>query len=294
MRNNFFSGDASMMSRILCASLIAVMTFACSKSDSESIASDEIYANFTIVGKGSSVECSASLYVGGIPGTMLELSGQDALLCGLGDVTTRFKGNSGSYSATGLPFEEGKSYQVVFARGKGQCVDNDEQHVSAAVLPAAITIASPASGSTHNKSSDLTLTWTAATSTNVMISLVGEKLNEAQEKVTATYSETSPDDGSFTIAKANFSNWINASGMKITLTRINSGSHSSSLKGGSTKAIQTHSVDINLSGSLASGAAEMSLPSPRPMALSKSKELSRDVKDLSGMRVNEKLCGRSP
>ncbi len=283
-----------MMGRILFASLIAVITSACSKSDSDSVASDEIYANFTIVGKGSSVECSASLYVGGIPGTALELSGQDALLCGLGDVTTRFKGNSGSYSATGLPFEEGKSYQVIFARGKGQCVDNDEQHVSAAVLPAAITIASPATGSTHNKSSDLTLTWTAATSTNVLISLVGEKLNDAQEKVAANYSETSPDDGSFTIAKANFANWINASGMKITLTRINSGSHSSSLKGGSTKAIQTHSIDINLSGSLASGAAEMQPPKPAPISLSHSEYLSSDEKELSGMRVNQKLCSRAP
>jgi hypothetical protein len=59
----------------------------------------------------------------------------------------------------------------------------------------------------------------------------------------------------------------------------------------SDQSIQTHAIDINLSGSLASGAAETSLPKARPIALSNSKEFFTDVKDLSEMRVHQKLCG---
>lgn len=236
------------MKKLIFAAILSLAGAACSSSDSSSIASDEIYATFEISGDGSKVECLASMTVGGSTGTLLDLTDNDSLHCGLVDTLTAFKGNSGSYKATGLTYTVGETYDVLFSRGQGQCVSKDEQHKSSAKLPAAISITAPANSSTQNRNQDMTVTWAASDADLVEVSISGKKTDSSGNETADTFTVESKDDGSEVISKIHYASWLSSAGITVTVRRINNGTFATSLKGGSIRGVQSDKATLSLSG----------------------------------------------
>lgn len=237
------------MKKLILGICVVVAMSGCSSSDSSSIASDEIYANFEISGDGNKVECQAYLTVGGLTGTQLNLTDNDSLHCGLSDTLSAFKGSSGSYKATGLSYSVGETYDVLFSRGQGQCVSKEEQHKSSAKLPAAISISSPADSSTQNRAQDLTVVWTASDADLVEVSISGKKTGTDGTETSDSFSVESTDDGSEVISKTHYASWLSSSGITVSVRRINNGTFATSLKGGSIRGVQSDEVKLSLSGS---------------------------------------------
>lgn len=125
----------------------------CATSSSENIGTVEIHPEYTLTGNSaSSVECAATFRVGGSLGTYLELTSGDNVTCSDGTNTVTMTKESDffggvSYKATGLTYGANRTYTFTFNRPN----KTGETFASTVTLPAAVTIATPASDASVSK-----------------------------------------------------------------------------------------------------------------------------------------------
>lgn len=231
-----------IMHKIVLVPLL-VLASACSKSSSTSVDTSEIYLNADITGNSSnSVSCSASLHVGGLTGTYIELSGSDAIYCSDGTTEKEMDANTSvigsvTYSASGLAYSTTATYTVRLRH-------SGSDYSATAQLPTALAITAPTAGATQTKNTAMTVTWTAATSDRIRL-----VVDYASGTSSGSFElPLESDDGTAQFAASSTAISITGNvASTLTGTRTISGSAMpSGIKGGTIEGHQEKSVTFTL------------------------------------------------
>lgn len=229
------------------ATLIVVFTSACSTTNSDNVSTGGIYAALSISENGAVAQASATFYVGGITGTVLQLSAGDSVACN-GNVLSEQQNLFGGYSYVGNcgTLTAGAMYSFVFTRDSAS--GNDEVYTSTVTLPEAVNITAPADASTFTRGNPINVTWTASTD-SVLVTLSGQGTSSDPGGGSTSFSSTNSasDNGAYTIIGTDTdpdSITGAISNAYITVRRSRSGTMDASLDG-SISASRSDSV-INL------------------------------------------------
>ena len=95
----------------------------------------------------------------------------------------------------------------------------------------------------------MTVTWAASNADKVQVSITGKKSDGNGGEMADSYEVDSSDDGTEVITKDRYASWTANSVITVIVRRINNGTFATSLKGGSIRGVQSHSVTVGLSGS---------------------------------------------
>jgi hypothetical protein len=213
----------------------------CAQSESAAIATSEMVATYELKGDGGRLECNATFNVGGTFGTYLELTGDDEAWCGDGERAVKLKKLDsflGAVSYTGgseLRYEPGRTYTFTFKRTAANTFN------STVILPEPVTITAPTPNNLYKKGGTLYTVWNAGSG-----SLIDILLSWRHQSETHSQRVESRDTGTY-VFSAFDTNLQNAKGdvpTSVTVTRINRGSHTSGLKGGSISAKQSQTVSF--------------------------------------------------
>ncbi|MBS1984105.1 MAG: hypothetical protein JST16_08020 [Bdellovibrionales bacterium] len=226
--------------QLFAALTLSALLGACAPdSKSGAIDNSEFYVVNTITADPAkqTVTCRSDLTVGGSGGTTLTLSDEDSLSCSV-DTTKKSmsKSSAGTYDYSDMSYSVGKTYSVTLERtGSSEC-GKSGTFTGSVTLPEAVNITSPANNGTVSRSTALTITWTAGTGDSIDLTLSG---------VSSSISKTTTDTGSTSFDASQMANYPEATGT-LKLTRTKNGQHPSGIKGGSTQAVQTQSISINV------------------------------------------------
>lgn len=127
----------------------------CSKTKSENVKTDGIYAEFELVGNNkNSIICSATLKVGGSTGTVIDLSNGDVLTCD-GYPMDRSEDLLGviRYQVQ-LSYQKDKVYNIVFHRPE------EKPYVASVIVPELIKGLNPLNGAIVKKGTNIDVIWT--------------------------------------------------------------------------------------------------------------------------------------
>lgn len=150
--------------------LILLITFTgCSSTTSDNIKTSGMYALFTIEAKygKESVDARASLQVGGITGSYIELIGDDAIYCDDVKLSIR-KPGIGIIDYVGtLPSKKaGEKYVFKFKR-------KDEEHIIEVTQLQVVNIKRPVQSEIFKIGQDITVQWEPKSTENINLSLDG-------------------------------------------------------------------------------------------------------------------------
>lgn len=129
--------------------------------ESEDIRTSGIWASFEVLATGNGESSVKSqLRVGGDSGTLVNLTGQDKLICSVGDALSKTLAKSGDYyKGTFAADAGGTQFKFAFSRG-----DADEAAPNSVVtLPDAFTIGGVTDGQQVSRAAALTITWEPST-----------------------------------------------------------------------------------------------------------------------------------
>ncbi|WP_413287451.1 Ig-like domain-containing protein [Bdellovibrio sp. HCB337] len=214
--------------------LLTSVLISCSTTTSDNVDTDGIYAVLTIQEDGANTRADATFYVGGMTGTVLQLTAGDSVTCNGNAMTENqdlfgkyyYYGNCGTLTA-------GATYTFTFTRNGD---DGPESYSSSVVMPAAITISSPNDGATFTRGQTIPVTWNAGSDT-VEVSISGSGTS-ASGSGSTTYSRSHgslDDDGAYTILATDTDPDDTITGVianaAISVTRSRSGTMASGLDG---------------------------------------------------------------
>lgn len=170
------------------------------KVESEDIRTSGIWASFEVKATGNGkASVESELRVGGDSGTVIELTGEDKLVCTAAE-TSKTLGKSGNAYKASLPIDAGGTlFTFAFNRG-----DEDEAAPNSNVtLPDPFTIAGVTSAQEVSRAAQLTVTWEAsATADPMKWELDGDCLFSTDGKVAT--------DGTLTLAGDDFNPTLTA------------------------------------------------------------------------------------
>lgn len=138
--------------------VLAVFAMGCAKTLSDNIKTDGFYASYKISGNNAGTAvCTASLQVGGVTGTYIDLVNGDVVTCdGQSMSRSEFAGII-TYTAS-VPYVVGKTYNVVLTRaGEGS-------YTASVVLPEQIANFSPSGNPSFQKGSIINASWNTSSS----------------------------------------------------------------------------------------------------------------------------------
>jgi hypothetical protein len=185
--------------------LIFIFTVGCSTTNSDNVNTEGFYVVFELTADGANTRGDATFYVGGLTGTVVQLSAGDSVTCNGNpmnesqDLFNRYYywGGCGALTVDA-------TYTFVFTRSTAS---GDEVYTSTVTMPEALTLTSPGDGSTHNRGAPINVTWTAG-SDSIVLRLTGDGDSAESPGSTTTFSATEgaqADDGvaSFTGTQTN-------------------------------------------------------------------------------------------
>ena len=180
------------------AALTIALAAGCSEDvDSDDVATDAIYANFSVNAEGDGAShVLATLRVGGpSSNTYLDLTDYDSLMASVND-TAKGMTQSGNAYVTTFPFDaEDTPFRVSFLRSHApdaECAGVSAPN-STVTLPRPFSITAPAQDASISRASDLTFTWSdSGESDDMSWALDGPCIQYMADSI-------ENDNGSFTI-----------------------------------------------------------------------------------------------
>lgn len=224
----------------------AALAFAagCTTADSTDLKTSGIYATITATGDGAGkTQVSTVLQLGPLSTAFVQLKGMDALTATSGTQTVTLKEFNLlgliSYTGTLDGDAEGKAFTVALTRS----ADDKSAPMSTGVLPAQLTITSPAASAQFKRGTDpIEVKWDNAGKTDpIEVELSGTCVQ--------TVSKTPSDTGSLTIAaadlKPNKEKEMDTCDVTVSVKRTRAGTLDPAYgKGGTVRGIQQRSVKI--------------------------------------------------
>jgi hypothetical protein len=162
------SGNTRIKSSGLVLILTCITVPGCSRTESENVASNGIYAEMELVGNEEGyTDVEARLRVGGpLSLTELELSGSDRLLAHANGLTQELNASGNlldiRYKTRFNFIDADTSFRIEFDRSNGTSAPN-----SVATLPQGFTLSAP-DGLTYTRDQDITITWDPAFTPDAM------------------------------------------------------------------------------------------------------------------------------
>ncbi len=231
------------MTRILLVTALAILS-GCTTASSTDIKTSGLYATITGTGNGQGeTAVSATLQLGPLSTTFVELAGTDSLSATSGNGKSPLKKfdllGLVSYNGTLSGDDEGKSVTVALARG----ADDTGAPSSTLTLPAKFALTAPAAAATFIRGKDaIEVKWDKSGKSDPMsVELTGSCIQ--------TVSQTPSDSGSVIIAaadiKASKDNETKTCDVTVLVKRTRNGTLDPAYgKGGSVRGIQARSVSV--------------------------------------------------
>lgn len=148
---------------------IILVLYGCSSTTSDNIKTSGIYAIFTIENKygEDTVTAKASLQVGGITGSYIELVGDDKLYCDDKELSSRKPGLGIIEYAAQLPKKNaGEKYVFKFKR-------KDEEHTIEVIQLKEVHIVEPSQSQTFKISQDIKIKWEPISTEDIDLTIDG-------------------------------------------------------------------------------------------------------------------------
>lgn len=210
----------------------------CSNTKSDNVKTSGIHATFSVEGNNqNSVNCQATLQVGGATGTYLDLTSGDSVTCNGNSMSRSELLGIITYSAT-VPYQVGSTYTIVLTR------TGENPYSSSVVLPEAISNVSPSSAISQQKGSAINVSWTP--SSNATEDSFSASLSATG--VSALLTDSPPEQGALGFGSTDTTPSpvsSDSSTGTLTYSRARSGTMATGLAG-TIKAYQKTSVSVTL------------------------------------------------
>lgn len=228
----------------LALAAVALALAGCSKTSSTDIKTSGMYLDFTATADGAgSTDVSASVRVGGMSLTFVELEGGDTLTATSGaDTKTLSKVslfNVVSYNGTFTGDQEDKDFTVALSRPSDTPALN-----SSVTLPAPLTITGPAAGTSYSRANGvITVTWgNSGKSEPLSVSLDGNCIDPVSRTPTGDPGTVTFNAGE---VKGKKDHETETCDVTVNVRRTRAGTVDPAFgKGGSVKGVQSRRLSI--------------------------------------------------